>query len=138
MAYFDNLSLTQEVAQTMKYDKDGKLVSVKSTGNEEESSEYENGNLKELVTGGNGTYHYDYDDKHNLKSVTNDYVKDTLSHDGMGNVLTSTIESAKTSAGKIVSSSSYTNSGNLAGERHPAGQYHQLWVQRRVPQNDRA
>ena len=54
VAYFDNLSLTQEVAQTMKYDKDGKLVSVKSTGNEEESSEYENGNLKELVTGGNG------------------------------------------------------------------------------------
>ena len=41
MAYFDNLSLTQEVAQTMKYDKDGKLVSVKSTGNEEKSSEYE-------------------------------------------------------------------------------------------------
>ena len=32
------------------------------------------------------------DDKHNLKSVTNDYVKDTLTHDGMGNVLTSTIE----------------------------------------------
>ncbi len=41
VAYFDNLSLTQEVAQTMKYDKDGKLVSVKSTGNEEKSSEYE-------------------------------------------------------------------------------------------------
>ena len=55
------------------------------------------------------------DDKHNLTSVTNDYVKDTLTHDGMGNVLTSTIESAKTSAGKIVSSSSYTNSGNLLG-----------------------
>ena len=115
VAYFDNLSLTQEVAQTMKYDKDGKLVSVKSTGNEEESSEYENGNLKELVTGGNGTYHYDYDDKHNLTSVTNDYVKDTLTHDGMGNVLSSTIESAKTSAGKIVSSSTYANNGNLLG-----------------------
>ena len=55
------------------------------------------------------------DDKHNLTSVTNDYVKDTLTHDGMGNVLSSTIESAKTSAGKIVSSSSYTNSGNLLG-----------------------
>ena len=56
VAYFDNLSLTQEVAQTMKYDKEGKLVSVKSTGKEEETSKYENGNLKELVTGGNGTY----------------------------------------------------------------------------------
>ena len=113
VAYFDNLSLTQEVAQTMKYDKEGKLVSVKSTGKEEETSKYENGNLKELVTGGNGTYTYDYDENHNLKSVTNDYVKDTLTHDSMGNTLTSTMESAKTSAGKIVSSSTYTNGGNL-------------------------
>ena len=113
VAYFDNLSLTQEVAQTMKYDKEGKLVSVKSTGKEEETSKYENGNLKELVTGGNGTYTYDYDENHNLKTVTNDYVKDTLTHDGMGNTLTSTMESAKTSAGKIVSSSAYTNGGNL-------------------------
>ena len=103
VAYFDNLSLTQEVAQTMKYDKEGKLVSVKSTGKEEETSKYENGNLKELVTGGNGTYTYDYDKDHNLKSVTNDFVKDTLTHDSMGNTLTSTMESAKTSAGKIVS-----------------------------------
>ena len=113
VAYFDNLSLTQEVAQTMKYDKEGKLVSVKSTGNEEETSKYENGNLKELVTGGNGTYTYDYDKDHNLKSVTNDFMKDTLTHDSMGNTLTSTMESAKTSAGKIVSSSAYTNGGNL-------------------------
>ena len=47
------------------------------------------------------------------KRQTNDYVKDTLTHDGMGNTLTSTMESAKTSAGKIVSSSTYTNGGNL-------------------------
>ena len=113
IAYFDNLSLTQEPAQTMKYDKDGKLVSVKSTGNEEETGQYENGNLKELVTGGNGTYRYDYDENYNLTSVTNDYVKDTLTHDGMGNTLTSTLESAKTSAGKIVSSSTYSGGGNL-------------------------
>ncbi|MFR8333924.1 MAG: hypothetical protein ACLU9S_17475 [Oscillospiraceae bacterium] len=86
---------------------------MKSTGKEEETSKYENGNLKELVTGGNGTYTYDYDENHNLKSVTNDYVKDTLTHDSMGNTLTSTMESAKTSAGKIVSSSTYTNGGNL-------------------------
>ena len=33
----------------------------------------------------------------------------------MGNVLSSTIESAKTSAGKIVSSSTYANNGNLLG-----------------------
>ena len=85
----------------------------KRQGKEEETSKYENGNLKELVTGGNGTYTYDYDENHNLKSVTNDYVKDTLTHDSMGNTLTSTMESAKTSAGKIVSSSTYTNGGNL-------------------------
>ena len=36
-AYFDNLSLTEEAAQTMKYDKDGNLVSVKSSGSSEET-----------------------------------------------------------------------------------------------------
>ena len=47
-AYFDNLSLTEEAAQTMKYDKDGNLVSVKSSGSSEESSTYSGGNLKSL------------------------------------------------------------------------------------------
>ena len=113
-AYFDNLSLTQEAAQTMKYDEDGNLISVKSTGNEEESSDYEEGNLLTLRTGGNGTYTYDYDEKHNLKSVSNGVVQDTLTHDGMGNVTKSVMESAKTEDGsRIVSSSTYTNGGNL-------------------------
>lgn len=48
-AFFDNISLVREVAQTMKYDKDGNLVSVKSTGNSEESSVFENGNLTKLT-----------------------------------------------------------------------------------------
>ena len=64
------------IARTTRKDEDGNLISVKSTGNEEESSDYEDGNLLTLRTGGNGTYTYDYDEKHNLKSVSNGVVQD--------------------------------------------------------------
>ena len=51
-AYFDNISLIEEVAQTMKYDTDGNLVSVTTTGLKDETSSYKNGNLIKTVTGG--------------------------------------------------------------------------------------
>ena len=65
-AYFDNLSLTREVAQTMRYDADGNLVSVKSTGKKEETAAFENGNLISVNTGGSGTFTYTYDGNHNV------------------------------------------------------------------------
>ena len=60
------------IARTTRKDEDGNLISVKSTGNEEESSDYEDGNLLTLRTGGNGTYTYDYDEKHNGKQKDQD------------------------------------------------------------------
>ena len=70
-AWFDDISLVREAAQTMKYDENGKLVSVKSTDNSEAASEYENGNLIQSVTGGGGTFTYEYDGSHNVTQVTN-------------------------------------------------------------------
>ena len=109
--YFDNISLVREAAQTMKYDKDGNLVSVKSTGSNEETSTYSGGNLKTLKTGGNGTFTYTYDDKHNLKTATNGIVTETMTYDSNGNALTATI-SPKSGTDKIVTTNTYTNSGN--------------------------
>ena len=116
-AYFDNLSLVKEVAQTMDYDEDGNLVSVKSTGTTGETATYENGNLTQVVTGGSGTFHYTYDDKHNLTEATNSTVKETYSYDSVGNVQATALTKATggTAAKTINGSRTYTNQGNLVG-----------------------
>lgn len=122
VAYFDNLSLTEEAAQTMKYDKDSNLVSVKSSGSSEEKSAYSGGNLKSLKTGGDGTFTYTYDDNHNLKTATNGIVTETMTYDSSGNALTATI-SPKSGTDKIVTTNTYTNSNNQLSTVKQRGQY---------------
>ena len=122
MAWFDNLALSEEAAQTMKYDKDGNLVSVKSSGSSEETSTYSGGNLKSLKTGSDGTFTYDYDEKHNLKSATNGIVTETMTYDSSGNALSATI-SPKSGTDKIVTTNTYTNSNNLLSTAKQRGQY---------------
>ena len=116
MAYFDNLSLVKSVAQTMKYDEDGNLVSVQSSGTKAETTTYENGNLIQVVTGGSGTFNYTYDNKHNLTDAANSVVKEHYSYDAAGNLIETKLtkkdgnfEPSET----IYSNRSYTNSGNL-------------------------
>ena len=121
-AWFDNLSLTQEAAQTMKYDKDGHLVSVKSTGKSEESTLYENGDLKKLNTGGNGTFTYEHDKNHNITEASNEIVKENLTYDASGNVTTATI-SPKKGTDKIVTNNTYTNQGNLLSSVKQRGEF---------------
>ena len=116
-AYFDNLSLVKEVAQTMRYDDDGNLVSVQSTGNSEESSSYSNGNLTQVVTGGEGTYDYTYDTKHNLTSAKNAVVKESYDVDDYGNTTSSSLTHYSGSGSPIRSSTTYTNNGNLVSTR---------------------
>lgn len=129
VAYFDNISLVQEVAQTMAYDDDGNLVAVNSTGLSEQSSTYDGGNLMQSVTGGNGTYHYAYSDaanSHRLTAVSNNLITQTLTYDSQGNVTRTTLfetpEEDRTDnedtiteevSGKYLeTSATYSNSGN--------------------------
>lgn len=114
IAYFDDISLMQEVAQTMKYDEDGNLVSTTTTGLQEDTDTYENGNLIKTVTGGNGTYTYTYDTtyKHRLISVSNSIVKQTLDYDASGNVVKTTLQGVS-GGDSMVTSATYTNNGNL-------------------------
>ena len=103
-AYFDDISLLREAAQTMRYDDDGNLVSVESPGLEEDTNTYSGGNLIQTVTGGNGTYEYTYDTtyKHRLKSVTNDLITQSMGYDASGNVTSTTLSG---SGGKTISTS---------------------------------
>ena len=115
-AYFDNLSLVKEVAQTMKYDEDGNLVSVQASGTKEETSTYNNGNLTQVKTGGSGTFDYTYDSKHNLTEATNGTVKEKYTYDSVSNVLTTALTKAEgnpTTAETIKGGKTYTNGGNL-------------------------
>lgn len=112
IAYFDNISLLREAAQTMRYDEDGKLISVETPGLDKEVSTYENGNLIKTVTGGYGTYKYTYDStyKHRLTSVTNDLITQSMTYDSAGNAITTKLAG---SGGKTISTSAaYDDSKN--------------------------
>ena len=99
--YFDNIALLREVAQTMKYDTNGKLVSVTSTGLDKDENTYSGGNLIKTVTGGNGTFTYTYDTTytHRLKSVSNGQITQAMGYDSTGNVTTTTLSG---SGGKTI------------------------------------
>ncbi len=108
-AYFDNISLIRETAQTMKYDENGNLVSVTTTGLKAETNTYDKGNLIQSVTGGYGTYSYKYDSKHNLTSVTDGTVTQTMTYSGQGNVTKTTLTGGSLT---MTSSAAYDAGGN--------------------------
>ena len=113
VAYFDNLSLTREVAQTMRYDADGNLVSVKSTGKTEETAAFQNGNLISVNTGGSGTFTYTYDGNHNVTRASNGVIRQDYTYDAMGNVTGTSLTADSGSGSALTSSATYTNGGNL-------------------------
>ncbi len=102
IAYFDNISLVREIAQTMKYDDNGNLISVTTSGLKEETGTYSGSRLIEQVTGGNGTFTYDYDNRytHRLISVSNGVITQNLDYDNFGNVTETILQSVN--GGKIV------------------------------------
>ena len=120
-AYFDDLSLTREAAQTMKYDAGGNLVSVTTSGLKEDANTYSGGNLIKTVTGGNGTFTYNYDKTypHRLTNITTAYVQEDLTYDGAGNVtgteLYTTDKNYLETGKRIRTQAAYTSSGNLLG-----------------------
>ena len=114
VAWFDDISLVREDAQTMRYDSEGKLVSVSTTGLEEQTSVYQNGNLIQAYTGGNGTYNYTYDTTytHRLTSVDDGVVKQSLVYDSFGNVTSTTLQKANGESPTMSTSATYSSDGN--------------------------
>lgn len=120
--FFDNISLLREVAQTMRYDADGNLESVTTSGLAEDTNTYANGNLIQTVTGGNGTFTFNYDtaNTHRLNSVTNGQITQSMGYDASGNVISSTLsgtggKSIQTSAVYQGSQNRITSSTDAAG-----------------------
>lgn len=111
-AYFTDLALTREDAQTYKYDDNGELELVTSTGNEDQTYSYSGADLMSQVTQGNGTIEYNYDSKHNVTSATNDGLTMSIGYDGKGNTTGTTLTGEGTTA-VITSSAGYDTAGNL-------------------------
>lgn len=114
MAYFDNISLVRQMVQTMRYDDDGNLTSVSTTGVTAATNTYEDGNLTETVTGDGNTYSFTYDETyaHRLLSYTDGSTTQSMTYDGVGNVTSSSFASNEADGRGLMSSSSYSADGN--------------------------
>lgn len=123
-AYFDNISLVEEPAQTYRYNDDGELKSVNSTGNSERQYEYEGADLIEAVLGGYGTYTYEYDDAHNMVKATNDGVSLETTYDEAGNANATVLKQENASSGLTLrTSATYSSDGNyLLSSQNANGQ----------------
>ena len=124
-ARFDNISLTEEPAQTYTYNSEGKLTSVKSTGNGRETYGYDTGtqNLLSVATQGSGTYQYTYKtegNKHLPVKVTNGTVNMNVSYTEFGEAKETTLTNNSGDGKTMKSTAGYTN-GLLVSQTDNAG-----------------
>ena len=100
-ATFDDFSLRLDPVQTYQYDSNGNLIRTTQTENAPESYTYSGADLTKYISGGNGTFTYTYDSKHNLTSATNDTVKMTLTNNAQGLTTSVTLADKTGSLGRL-------------------------------------
>ncbi len=69
-AYFDNICLEKDNAQSYTYDSDGNLISVVDHSKKQSTMEYANSDLIRNTDLKGYSYNYEYDDNHNLTTAT--------------------------------------------------------------------
>ena len=111
IAYFDNISLSREVAQTYKYNSTGKLVSVSATESPAVTYTYSGADLMKVTSPAEGAYDYTYDSAKNVTSIKNGTITTSMTYDAKGNTTSSTLSG--TSGRTMNSSATYTSYGNL-------------------------
>lgn len=110
-SWFDQISLTEEPAQTYTYDADGKLKTVTASGEMEDTYTYNGPDLTKFVSASSGTFDFEYDDNHNMTTATNDGLVLSAQYDEAGNNTSAKLQ--KGSAGAYMqSSATYTADGN--------------------------
>ncbi len=113
-AWFDQVSLTEEPAQTYTYDSNGKLKTVTTSAQSTDTYTYSGPDLTKLVSASSGTFTYTYDSSHNMTKATNDGVNLTAVYDTAGNNTSAKLQKG-TSGIYMQSSATYT-----ADKNHPA------------------
>lgn len=125
-AYFDDLSLVREVAQTMKYDPDGNLESVTSTGAKADQNSFTNGKLIQTITAENRSLTYSYENSNNshlITKISDGAVQDSFTYDTRGNI---TQENYSNSVGSapIRQKYEYSTDGNRLSKSTVFGNYY--------------
>ena len=69
-AYFDNICLVKDNAQSYTYDSKGNLTSVVDNSEEKSKMEYTNSDLTKNIDAKGYDYKYEYDDNHNMTKAT--------------------------------------------------------------------
>ncbi len=115
IAYFDNMQLVKEVAQTYKYNSDGKLISMTENTESSSSMIYDGADLTSVTNAKGYIDRYEYDSKHNLtlsKSQRN--VQTQYTRNSKGQATTVAIENTGGTM-RLETGSSYTAaSGGIA------------------------
>lgn len=110
-AWFDQITLTEEPAQTYTYDDDGKLKVVTYSSQSDENYTYNGPDLTKFVSTGLGSFDYTYDSSHNMTKATNDGVNLTAQYDAAGNNTQTKLQKG-TSGIYLQDSTTYTADGN--------------------------
>lgn len=110
-AWFDQISLTEEPAQTYTYDSNGKLKSVTKSSQSTDTYTYSGPDLTKFVSSAMGTFDYTYDSDHNMTKATNDGVNLTAQYDTAGNNTLAKLQKG-TSGIYMQSSAAYTADKN--------------------------
>ena len=110
-AWFDQISLTEEPAQTYTYDSNGKLKTVTTSAQSTDTYTYSGPDLTKLVSASSGTFNYTYDSSHNMTKATNSGVNLTAAYDPAGNNTSAKLQKG-TSGIYMQSSAAYTSDKN--------------------------
>ena len=112
-AYFDDMFLYRDTAQSYTYDENGNVISTADYAKQQSSFEYSDNNLTKVINPNGTEYTYEYDDNKNLtKASSNIGVSYNYSYDSHGNSTGATVTADGTDE-TITSSATYQNNGNF-------------------------
>ena len=110
-AWFDQITLTEEPAQTYTYNDDGKVVAVTTSNQSTDTYGYNGPDLTEFVSAASGEFDFTYDSAHNMTKATNDGVNLTAQYDAAGNNTQAKLQKG-TSGIYLQSGATYSSDGN--------------------------
>lgn len=95
-AYFDDVSLTRQVAQCYEYDANGNLTSLENNKTNDVTATYNGNDLTRYIDRSGVTYDYSYGSYHNVTSVTDGTLTANYTYDKYGNVTRTTLTGSNT------------------------------------------
>ena len=134
-AYFDNVSLRLEPAQTYRYDSNGNLLAATQSGAGQSSATYSGVDLTACTAANGNCYSYTYNSEHDIKSATAGGITNNYEYDQSGNVkeskltgtdITTYLQSTATATGDGNHTATVTDVNGNTTTYHYNSQYEHL------------